>query len=91
MNIRVLVASALALAIAAPAANALSLVNADKTDYKVTVTPKGGKAADVTVKASATVDIDCKAGCQLALNGKTQDVDAKTAKIWIKAGLFAAK
>jgi hypothetical protein len=91
MNIRVLVASAIALAVAAPAANALSLINTDKTDYTVTVTPKGGKAADVAVKANATVDVDCKAGCQLALKGKTQDVDGKTAKMWIKAGQFSAK
>lgn len=37
MNIRVLMASLLALAIAAPAAKALSIVNSEKTDVTVKV------------------------------------------------------
>lgn len=91
MNIRVLVASALALAIAAPAANALSVVNTDKAAYTIKVTPKGGKQMDVPVKANATATVDCKTGCKLSLNGKAQDVAAKTPTIWIKSGTFATK
>jgi hypothetical protein len=91
MDIRVLVAGALALVFAAPAANALSVVNTDKVAYAVKVAPKGGKQMDLAVKASATADVDCKKGCQLSLGGKTWDVDGKTAKIWIKAGKFVAK
>lgn len=91
MKIRLIFASLATLAVMATAANALSVVNTDKASYTIKVTPKGGKAMELTLKANATATIDCKAGCQLALNGKTQDVDAKATRIWIKSGAFASK
>lgn len=89
MNIRVFVAGALALAVLAPAANALTIIDKDKTAYTVKVTPKGGKEMDLALKADSKADVDCKLGCQLSLNGKTQDVDGKLARIVIKGGKFA--
>ena len=43
MNIRVFVAGAFALAILAPSANALTIVDKDKTAYTVKVMPKAGR------------------------------------------------
>ena len=88
MNIRVFVAGAFALAVLAPSANALTIVDKDKTAYTVKVMPKGGKEIDLAVKASSNADVDCKMGCQLSLNGKTQDIDGKLAKITIQDGKF---
>jgi hypothetical protein len=50
--------------------------------------PKGGKEIDVALKANANADVDCKAGCQLSLNGKTRDVDGTLTKITIQDGKF---
>lgn len=87
MKLHVLVASALALAVAAPvAANALTIDNQDKTPYTLKVKAKGEKAADIAVKAGASADVDCKSGCTLMLGKLSQKVDAKTAKITIKDG-----
>ncbi len=87
MNTRVLVASALALTILAPAAaNALTINNQDKQAYTLKIYPTGGKEMDVKVQASASADVDCKAGCKVMLGHKEQTVDAKTAKLVIKGG-----
>ena len=88
MNIRVLMGCALALAVFAPSANALTIMDKDKTAYTVKVTPKGGKEIDVALKANANADVDCKMGCQLLLNGKTQNIDGTLAKITIQDGRF---
>ena len=89
MNIRVLVASAAALAVLAPvAANALTIDNQDKTAYTLKVTPKGGKEMDLAVKAAASADVDCKMGCKIMLDGKVQKVGGTIAKIAIKDGKF---
>ena len=88
MNIRVLMAGALALAAITSSANALTIWDKDNTAYTVKVMPKGGKAIDVALKANASADVDCKAGCQLSLNGKTHDVDGTLAKITIQDGKF---
>jgi hypothetical protein len=88
MNIRVLMGCALALAIYAPSANALTIMDKDKTAYTVKVMPKGGKEIDVALKANANTDIDCKAGCQLSLNGKTRAIDGTLTKITIQDGKF---
>ena len=45
--------------------------------YTLKITPKTGKAIDLAVKAKATADVDCKDGCTVALNGKTQAFDGK--------------
>jgi hypothetical protein len=91
MNTRVLVASAFALGILASSANALSIVNEDNAAYTLKVTPKTGKEVDLAVKAKATLDVDCKNGCKISLNGKSQDVDGKTAKITIKGAAILPK
>jgi hypothetical protein len=88
MNIRVLMASLLALAIAAPAAKALSIVNSEKTDVTVKVLPTGGKEADVAIKAGATADVDCKKGCELMLGKVKTKLDAKATTIAVKDGKF---
>jgi hypothetical protein len=88
MNTRVFVAGAFALAILAPSANALTIMDKDKTAYTVKVMPKNGKEIDVAVKANANADVDCKMGCQLLLNGKTQNIDGKLARIVIQDGKF---
>ena len=84
MNIRVLVASAFALGVLATAANALTVVNEDNAAYTLKIVPKTGKAIDFAVKAKATETVDCKDGCTIALNGKTQAFDAKAVKFMIK-------
>ena len=88
MNIRVFVAGALALAVLAPAANALTIDNKDKAAYTLKVVPKGGKEMDLAVKANSSADVDCKMGCTLTLGGKTESVDGKLAKITITGGKF---
>ena len=86
MKTTVFMTGLLALTILAPAANALTIENTDKAPYTLKWTPKGGKAADLEVKASAKADIDCKAGCVLSLGGKDTTVDGKLVKIMIKGG-----
>ncbi len=88
MNIRVFVASALALAVFATSASALTITNKDKAAYTVKVTPTGGKEMDLAVKADSNAQVDCKMGCQLSLNGKTQNVDGKLVTITIKDDKF---
>jgi len=90
MRLYVLVASALALAIAIPAANALTVVNQDKTAYKLTVTPKGGKVQHLTLKASGSANANCKNGCDISFGDQKATYDGKTAKVMIKDGKFAA-
>lgn len=88
MNIRVIVAGALALAVFAPVANALTIDNKDKAAYTLKVIPKGGKETDLAVKASSNTTVDCKSGCTLSLDGKTETVDGKLTKITIMGGRF---
>ena len=88
MNMRVLMASLLALAVTGTAANALSIVNSEKTDITVKVTPKGGKEADVAIKAGAAADVDCGKGCELMLGKEKKDVDGKVKTITVKDGKF---
>jgi hypothetical protein len=91
MNIRVLVAGALALGALATAANALTVNNEDNAAYTLKVTPKTGKEVDVAIKAKATSDFDCKEGCTVDLNGKSQAFDAKAVKFMIKGGAILLK
>lgn len=86
MNTRVFMASLVALAVTASAANALSIVNGDKADITIKVTPKGGTAADVAIKAGATADVDCSKGCELMLGKEKKEVTAKVKTITVKDG-----
>ncbi len=62
MNIRVFMASALALAAIASSANALTITAMDNVAYTVKVMPKGAKEIDLAIKANGSADVDCKAG-----------------------------
>jgi hypothetical protein len=89
MNIRVLMAGAVALAVMAPAAaNALTINNQDKTAYTLKVTPKGGKEMDIAVKAASAADVDCKMGCKIMLGNTVEKVGGSVAKLSIKDGKF---
>ena len=88
MKTRVFVASALALAVLAPVANALTIDNMDKSAYTLKVMPKGGKEMNLAVKANANTNVDCKMGCTLSFNGKTETIGSKQTKIAIKNGKF---
>ncbi len=89
MKTQVFVASLLALAVIAPAANAMTVQNLDTAAYKVMLTPTGGKATEVDIKANAKADVDCSKGCTLSIAGKTQTFDGKAALVKIKNGAFA--
>lgn len=91
MNIRILFLSALAVGTFATAANALTVTNLDNAAYTLKVTPTAGKAMDVAVKAKANAEIDCKAGCSVTLNGKSQVFDGKAVKFMIKGAAIALK
>jgi len=88
MKINILVATALALATAIPAANALTIVNHDKAAYKITVTPTGGKAKELSLKADGKLNAECKKGCDVSFNNQTMTYDAKTKQVMIKDGKF---
>ena len=87
MNIRVLVASAFALAVLTPvAASALTISNQDKAPYTLKVSPKGGKDMTVAVKAAGHATVDCKNGATITLGSASETCTAKTGTISIKAG-----
>jgi hypothetical protein len=88
MKINILVATALAFATVIPAANALTIVNQDKAAYKLTVTPTGGKAKEVDLKANGKVNAACKKGCDVSFNNQTMTYEAKTKQVMIKDGKF---
>jgi hypothetical protein len=88
MKLRVLVASLLALAIVAPAANALTIVNSDKSDVTLKVKPMGSKLSELAIKAGDKADVDCKKGCELILGKVKQAVDSKATTVTIKGGKF---
>ena len=88
MKTRVLVASLVALAIAIPAANALTIVNGEKSDVTIKVFPKGGKEISLAIKAGDKADVDCKMGCKLELGKVKEAVDGKLATITVKDGKF---
>jgi hypothetical protein len=90
MKTRVFIAGALALATLATAANALTVQNEDASAYKVSVKPKAGKAEEVDVNAKASFDVKCDKGCTIMLDGKSLNVDGKTAKVMIKDGHLVA-
>jgi hypothetical protein len=88
MRTSVLIASALALTMLAPVANALTVINQDKTLYRLTVHPTGGKMQEITLKASGKIDAKCPKGCELQFMNEKASYDAKVAKVWIKDGKF---
>jgi hypothetical protein len=88
MRTHLLIAAALALAATVTSANALTVVNSDKTSHAVMVTPEGGKAHRIVIKAGHSAKYDCAKGCELRLGAEKAHYDAKIQKIQIKAGKF---
>jgi hypothetical protein len=90
MRTHLLIAAALALAATVSSANALTVVNADKTSHAVMVTPQGGKAKKFVIKGSHSANYKCAKGCDLQLGADKAHYDSKIQKIWIRAGRFAS-
>jgi hypothetical protein len=90
MKTNVLIAGALALAASFDVANGLEITNVDKTDYKVMVTPKAGKSAEVDIKAGATAKADCLKGGELSIGATKWECGGTHQKVEIKDGKFVA-
>jgi hypothetical protein len=90
MRTHILIAAALALAATVTSANALTVVNSDKTSHAVMVTPQGGKVHKLIIKASRSASYNCVKGCELRLGAEKAHYDAKIHKIMIKNGKFIA-
>jgi hypothetical protein len=90
MRIPLLIAAALALSAAVTSANALTVVNSDKTSHAVMVTPMGGKAHKLIIKARHSGRYDCAKGCELRLGASKAHFGGKVQKIWIKGGKFVS-
>jgi hypothetical protein len=90
LRTHILIAAALALAATVTSANALTVVNSDKTSHAVMITPQGGKVHKVIIKASGSASYDCAKGCELRLGAEKAHYDAKVQKITIKGGKFTA-
>jgi hypothetical protein len=88
MRTQLLIAAALALSATVTSANALTVVNSDKVGHAVMVTPQGGKAHRLVIKANQAGNYDCAKGCELKLGTHKAHYDAKTQKIRIKGGMF---
>ncbi len=88
MIIRTLLATVVVAALAVPAANAMTVVNADKSAEAFWFTPKHGKSQHVSLRSNHFITLDCKSGGTLKLSGNHETCSAKTARIWIKKGKF---
>jgi len=88
MITRIFLATALAGGLMVSAANAVTVINTDKTPRLVEFTPKGGHMHRYTLAAHQHRSIDCKYGGTLSLGKSSQTCDAKTAKISIRHGKF---
>jgi hypothetical protein len=89
MKPRVLIAAAFALAAFSPAAMALTLTNADDAAYAVMVTMKDGKTQMVDLAAKGSAEIDCSAGCEVALNDQKMSVDGGLTALTVQGGKFS--
>ena len=90
MRTPILVAAALALAATVTSANALSIVNTDKTNHAVMAMPTGGKEHKIVIKGQHTSHFNCAKGCELQLGSEKAHFDGKTQKIMIKDGKFVS-
>lgn len=88
MNIRILALAGLALAASISAASAMTVTNNDKTSHTFMLTPDGGKAEKVVLKASATGTYDCSKGCEVRMGALKAKYDAGVEKLSIKDGKF---
>lgn len=90
MRGHLLVAAALALAATVTSANALSIVNTDKTNHDVVATADGGKTHKIVVKAQHASTFKCPKGCELQIGDQKEHFDGKVHKILIKDGKFVS-
>jgi hypothetical protein len=88
MRTHLLIAAALALGATITSANALTLVNSDKVSHAVMITPQGGKAHKLVIKANHSGKYDCAKGCEVQLGKEKAHYDSKIEKITIKGGKF---
>ena len=88
MGTHILIAAALALAATVTSANALTVVNADKTSHAVMVTPQGGKVHKLIIKASRSASYNCAKGCEVRMGALKSKFDASVEKVSIKNGKF---
>ncbi len=88
MNIRILALAGLALAASISAASAMTVTNNDKTSHTFMLTPEGGKAEKVVLKANATGTYDCSKGCEVRMGALKAKYDASVEKLSIKDGKF---
>ena len=86
MITRILIATGLAAGLMVSAANAVTIVNMDKSAHKLVFTPKGGRAHHYSLAANHHRSVDCKAGGTFSLGKSSLTCDAMTAKITIKSG-----
>jgi hypothetical protein len=84
--IRILLAAAVATGLAASAASAAVITNADTASAAITFTPKHGKAMHFTLKPHHYRTLACKSGGTVTLGKNSLSCSAKTAKIQIKGG-----
>lgn len=89
MITRILVASTLAASLMVTAANAVTVVNSDRTTHHIIVQPKDGHMMRYTLAGHQHRSLDCKPGSTLKLGKESQTCDAKISKIFIKAGKFS--
>lgn len=88
MIIRTLIAAALATGLATAAANAMTVINSDKSGHEFSFTPKNGKLHRYSLAGHHHRSIDCRSGGTVTMGKLAQSCDAKTARIFIKAGKF---
>jgi VCBS repeat-containing protein len=88
MKPHVLIAALFALGVMSPAAMALTLTNSDDAAYSVIVTMKDGTSQTVDLAAKGTAEVDCAAGCELALNDQKMSADATITALKIEQGKF---
>lgn len=88
MIIRSLLAAGVAAGLMVSAANAVTIVNTDKTRETFVYVPKGGKAHHYSLAANHHIKLACSSGGTLMLGKSTEACTAKTTEIKIKSGKF---
>lgn len=89
MIARILLATGLAAGLAVSAANATTVVNADKTAHTLIITSKNGHHARLALAGHRHGHVTCTAGSMLTLGKSSLACHANTAKVFIKNGKLA--
>lgn len=72
MKFKALIAASLAILFVPTAAQAVSITNNDKKEYKLTIF-EGEKSRDVTIQPSETIDGVCEKLCSIRLNNDEEN------------------